>query len=187
MANEVRGLKPADGHRPRSLEEIEVEMRGPSSPIDSLLLRTINARPMRTLQGGTEVSPGAELEARSRTLAELDRRYGPGWVRRLRALDERTRDALLGAHSPSSTLDPRRRAMLREKGRLLFNKTCDGVGTCAENFALHHLRIGDLEVVRDFVDYLRLQLEGLSPTDPRHAVTEALIERISAHLPASAS
>jgi hypothetical protein len=96
--------------------------------------------------------------------------------------DGDARDAFLESAQDASNV--RRRAMLREKGRALFHRACDGVGSCAESFALHHLRVGDLDVVRDFLDYLRLELDGMPSDDPRRAPTEALVQRIQARLPA---
>src|SRR3954471_22239052 len=75
----------------------------------------------------------------------------------------------------------RRRRVLAEKGRALFARACDGAA-CAEGFASHHLRTGEAEVVRDFVAFLRGELEGMAADDPRRAATEALVGRIEAEM-----
>lgn len=80
----------------------------------------------------------------------------------------------------------RRREFLSLKGRLLYGKYCGtrGEGICAENFALHHLRLGETEVVVEFLGYLESRLAELRLADPhgRRAMTERLVDRVRRHL-----
>ena len=77
-------------------------------------------------------------------------------------------------------LSPEDRARLARKGEILYAKSCGagGQGTCAESFALHQLRIGNVEVVRDLLGFLVGQLDALQSDDARLAMTEALVSRI---------
>lgn len=72
-----------------------------------------------------------------------------------------------------------RREMLAQKGRLLYERSCEA-GGCAESFALHHLERGEAEVVADFLAYLECQAEVLRGDDPegRLGATLALISRV---------
>jgi hypothetical protein len=81
-----------------------------------------------------------------------------------------------------SELTPERRAALARKGGLLFSKQCakaDGV-SCAEGFVEHQLELGHVEVVRDFLGYLRSRLRTLEPAGNADlgARTKDLIDRI---------
>jgi hypothetical protein len=79
-----------------------------------------------------------------------------------------------------------RRARLIVKGHILYGKYCGtgGRGICAENFALHHIRLGEPTVARDLLVYLAGRIEALRVADPdgRLAMTEALADRIRGHL-----
>ena len=79
-----------------------------------------------------------------------------------------------------SKLSAEDRARLARKGEILYAKSCGagGQGTCAESFARHQLRIGNVEVVRDLLRFLDAQLVALQSDDGRLARTEALISRI---------
>lgn len=83
-------------------------------------------------------------------------------------------------------LAPERRAMLARKGQLLYGKYCGtkGHGICAENFALYHLRLGEVDVVRDQLAFLEDQLARLRTDDPDGLLpmTQRLVCRISQHL-----
>jgi len=83
-------------------------------------------------------------------------------------------------------VSPRRRARLIVKGHLLYGKFCGtgGRGICVENFALHHIRLGEPTVARDLVAYLGERTEALRRSDPdgQLLMTEALATRIVAHL-----
>lgn len=85
-----------------------------------------------------------------------------------------------------SKLFPEDRARLARKGEILYAKSCGagGQGTCAESFALHQLRIGNVEVVHDLLRFLDAQLDALRlhDHDGRHVMTEALVSRIRRHL-----
>ncbi len=89
------------------------------------------------------------------------------------------------------TVSPERRAFLALKGRLLYGKYCGthGRGICSESFAEYHIWRGELVVVRDFLAFLKAEIEPLrqkSETDVNVAdqftITEQLIERIEALL-----
>ena len=86
---------------------------------------------------------------------------------------------------------PDRRAHLARKGQVLYGKFCgtDGRGICAESFAEYHLWLGEIVIVRDFLEYLdnqRLILSQLDLAEPdirrRLEMTVDLIERVEAHL-----
>ncbi len=80
---------------------------------------------------------------------------------------------------------PESRARLALKGEALYAKSCrTGRGACAEGFVVHQLRIGNEEVVRDFLRFLRARLADLEPNDPEglRAMTEGLAGRIGEHL-----
>ena len=83
-------------------------------------------------------------------------------------------------------LTPERRALLARKGRILYGKYCGtgGRGICAESFALHQLRQGDVEVVDDLLRFLDAQLVALREHDPEElaSMTEGLAERVRRHL-----
>jgi hypothetical protein len=88
---------------------------------------------------------------------------------------------------PTNTpLSPERRAWLALKGQLLSGKSCGpgGQASCAEGFVLYHLRLGECEVVRDFLAFLDEQLSRLREDDPegRPAMTEQLAGRVRSHL-----
>lgn len=86
---------------------------------------------------------------------------------------------------PASEAD--RRARLARKGEILYAKSCgtDRRGGCAEGFAIHQLRIGNEEVVRDFLRFLQGRLALLEADDPEglRGMTEGLIGRIRAMVP----
>ena len=83
-------------------------------------------------------------------------------------------------------LSPEHRARLARKGEILYAKSCGagGQGTCAESFALHQLRIGNVEVVRDLLRFLDAQLAALRVRDHDGllAMTEGLAARIRRNL-----
>ena len=60
-------------------------------------------------------------------------------------------------------VSPERRAFLAQKGRLLYGKYCGthGRGICSESFAEYHIWRGELVVVRDFLAFLKIQIESL--------------------------
>ena len=78
------------------------------------------------------------------------------------------------------------RARLALKGEILYAKSCGagGQGTCAESFALHQLRIGNIEVAQDLLRFLDAQLVALRLRDHDGllAMTEALAARIRRNL-----
>jgi hypothetical protein len=89
--------------------------------------------------------------------------------------------------SPARTeLSPERRALLARKGQVLYGKSCGtpGRGACALSFALHQLRLGHLDVVRDLLQFLESQLGMLRVHDPDllMPMTEALVTRIRGEL-----
>ena len=63
---------------------------------------------------------------------------------------------------------PGRRALLARKGEILYGKFCGtkGRGICAESFALHQLRLGNVEAVADLAGFLDRQLATLRECDP---------------------
>src|SRR2546421_19325 len=77
---------------------------------------------------------------------------------------------------------------LRKKGEKekadALDEAFEDLRDSAENFALHHLRNGEADVVRDFVAFLEAQAAALAAHDPdgRLATTTALLDRIRAHL-----
>ena len=77
---------------------------------------------------------------------------------------------------------PERRARLARKGEILYAKSCKvgGRGGCAEGFAIHQIRLGNEEVVRDFLRFLEGRLADLERDDPEglREMTEGLIARI---------
>jgi hypothetical protein len=79
-------------------------------------------------------------------------------------------------------LGPEQRARLAEKGRTLYRKSCgpSGQKTCAESFALYHIRRGEVEVARDLLAFLEAEAEALGLGDPegRLRPTEELAARI---------
>ena len=81
-------------------------------------------------------------------------------------------------------LSPERRAQLSRKGQILYGKFCGERGTCAEGFALHQLRLGNIVVVEDLLRFLEDQLVALGADDPDGLLpmTEALAARIREHL-----
>jgi hypothetical protein len=88
-------------------------------------------------------------------------------------------------------VSPERRAFLAQKGRLLYGKYCgtSGQGICSESFAEYHIWRGELVVVRDFLVFLKTQIESLRQnreTDLNAAdqldITQGLAERIEALL-----
>jgi hypothetical protein len=98
-----------------------------------------------------------------------------------------SRDEALAAISPSALdLSPEERARLARKGEILYSKSCGsgGRGTCAESFAVHHLRQGRIDVVRDLLRFLEGRIVALRSADPdgRLPATEVLAARIRGHL-----
>jgi hypothetical protein len=87
---------------------------------------------------------------------------------------------------PESELSPERRAPLARKGQILYAKQCGSGGetTCAESFVVHQMRLGNVVVVRDLLDFLNARIDALRLHDAERllAVTEALAARISQHL-----
>jgi hypothetical protein len=82
-----------------------------------------------------------------------------------------------------SHLCPEDRARLARKGEILYAKSCGvGQGTCAESFAIHQLRLGNVEVVHDLLRFLVSQLDTSSPDVSRLVRTATLIARIRRHL-----
>jgi len=85
-----------------------------------------------------------------------------------------------------SELSPERRALLAKKGQILYGKSCgaSGRGSCALSFALHQLRLGNLDVVHDLLYFLEGELGMLKVHDPDdlRPMTESLVTRIRAHL-----
>ena len=85
-----------------------------------------------------------------------------------------------------SDRSPERRTQLARKGRILYEKSCGpgGRGTCAESFARYQLRQGNIEVVRDLLQFLDSQLVALREDDPEGwlSMTESLAARIRQHL-----
>jgi hypothetical protein len=84
---------------------------------------------------------------------------------------------------PAQTeLTPERRALLARKGEILYARSCGakGRGFCAENHAIHQLRLGNEAVVRDYLQFLKGRLAAIEPDDPGglRAMTEGLIARI---------
>ncbi len=86
------------------------------------------------------------------------------------------------AESPRVELTPEHRARLARKGELLYAKTrgARGPGGCAEGFAIHQLRLGNDDVVSDFLRFLEGRLAQLDPDDPEglREATETLVDRI---------
>ena len=67
-----------------------------------------------------------------------------------------------------SALSAEDRARLARKGEILYGKFCGtgGRGICAEFFALHQTRLGNIEVVHDLLRFLDAQprrVEGPRP------------------------
>lgn len=85
-----------------------------------------------------------------------------------------------------TALAARRREFLAQKGRLLYGKYCGtkGQGICAENFALYHIRLEEIVVVQDFLEYLDQQLAELRAAGPsaQFVITERLVNCIHYHL-----
>lgn len=81
---------------------------------------------------------------------------------------------------------PERREWLQIKGQLLYGKYCgtNGEGICAENFAMYHLRLDEVEAVEDFVAFLQQQVAALQESDPEHRLpmTQNLLARVRQHL-----
>jgi hypothetical protein len=77
---------------------------------------------------------------------------------------------------------PDRRASLAAKARLLYARGCAPLdeGGCLEGFAHYHLERGELDVVRDLLEFLDGQVALLRAHDPagRLARTEALAARV---------
>jgi hypothetical protein len=80
------------------------------------------------------------------------------------------------------------RARLARKGEILYGKSCGpgGRGDCAESFAVHQMRLGHLQVVRDLLEFLDARIAALRSADPagQLAATEALATRIRGQLDA---
>ena len=83
--------------------------------------------------------------------------------------------------SPRVELTPEHRARLAQ-GELLYAKACGtkGRGRSAEGFAIHQLRLGNDDVVSDFLRFLEGRLAQLEPDDPEglRQATETLVDRI---------
>jgi hypothetical protein len=92
----------------------------------------------------------------------------------------------IGMSQPQSELSPERRALLARKSQILYEKQCGAGGetTCAESFAVHQVRLGNVVVVHDLLDFLNERIDTLRWHDPEGllAMTEALAARISRHL-----
>ena len=94
---------------------------------------------------------------------------------------------VMGDANPSLTdPTPERRARLARKGEILYAKSCKvgGCGGCAEGFAIHQIRLGNEEVVRDFLRFLQDRLADLERDGPEglRAMTEGLAGRIRERL-----
>src|SRR5256885_2375534 len=91
--------------------------------------------------------------------------------------------------SPGRGIDAEWRALLARKGEVLYAKSCgtEGRGGCVEGFAIHQLRIGNEEVVRDFLRFLEGRLVLLESDDPEglRGITEDVVGRIRGHLEAT--
>ncbi len=83
-------------------------------------------------------------------------------------------------------LSAERRALLARKGQILYGKSCgtNGRGTCAESFAVYQLRLGNVAVVRDLLQFLNSRLDALREHDPEGLLpmTESLAAEIRQHL-----
>ncbi len=81
-----------------------------------------------------------------------------------------------------SGLSPERRAELARKGQILYGKSCGpgGRGTCAESFARYQLRLGNIGVVHDLLQFLDSRLVALRVDDPEGLLplTESLAAQI---------
>jgi hypothetical protein len=81
-----------------------------------------------------------------------------------------------------SDLSPQRRALLAQKGRILYAQSCgaQAKSPCAESFALHQLRLGNVAVVHDLLQFLDDRIESLRAYDPEGLLpkTESLAARI---------
>jgi hypothetical protein len=78
------------------------------------------------------------------------------------------------------------RALLARKGRILYVKSCGtgGRGACAASFARYQLRLGNVVVVHDLLQFLDSQVDALRADDPEGLLpmTEALAAKIRRHL-----
>jgi hypothetical protein len=87
---------------------------------------------------------------------------------------------------PEKSLAPAVRARLARKGRLLYGKSCGLTRgrTCAESFALYHIRKGSSVVACDLLGFLDAEVMKLKADDPdgRLAPTLELAARIRRHL-----
>jgi hypothetical protein len=85
-----------------------------------------------------------------------------------------------------SAISAEDRARLARKGEILYGKFCGtgGRGICAEFFALHQTKLGNIEVVRDLLRFLDARIDALRARDDddRLAITEALAARIRRNL-----
>ncbi len=65
-------------------------------------------------------------------------------------------------------LTAEQRARLAEKGRILYRKSCGSSAkkTCAESFAIYHVRRGEADVARDLLAFLETEAEALRMGDP---------------------
>ena len=84
-------------------------------------------------------------------------------------------------------VSPERRAFLGQKGRLLYGKYCGtrGRGICSESFAEYHIWRGELVVVRDFLVFLKTQIESLrqkNDTDVNAADQLSITEQLADHI-----
>jgi hypothetical protein len=79
-------------------------------------------------------------------------------------------------------LTPTQRERLAAKGRILYRKSCGtrSKKTCAESFALFHIRRGEAEVAWDLLAFLEREARALRIDDPegRLRPTEELAARI---------
>ena len=90
-------------------------------------------------------------------------------------------------HSEEIEISDERREQLARKGQALYGKYCGtkGRGICAESFVEYHMWRGEFAVARDFLEFLRIQLEILrqSPAEGNQLpITEQLVSRIEALL-----
>jgi hypothetical protein len=89
-------------------------------------------------------------------------------------------------NSPNSELSPQRRAALARKGQILYVKSCGtrGGASCCESFAVHQLRLGNVVVVQELLQFLESELGRLRSHDPGGLIprTEALVLRLRGHL-----
>jgi hypothetical protein len=82
-----------------------------------------------------------------------------------------------------SNLD--RRSPSADKVKVLFDKFCGagGRGSCLEGFAIHQLRLGNLDAVRDLIRFLETRIDDHLIEDPEAGApaTIELLRRVREH------